>query len=85
MSKKLSETSLPPMDTLREGLAKCCKILGLDQQTCLALTLMLSSKRSVMTMLWAMEQIEKEDLQLDKDSMTTLIVNIAKEIKKKEL
>ena len=72
------------METLRSALARCCKILGFDQQTCLALTLMLDSKEALMTMLWAMKEIEDRGLVKKVRDMTTLIVNIAVQIEEKE-
>lgn len=82
--EKLSETSLPTMDILRHAYARCCKVLGLDQETSLALTLMLNSREALMTMLWAMREIEDRNLNQEVKDMTTLVVNIAVQIREKE-
>lgn len=48
------------MDTLRHGFARCCKILGLDQRSCLALTLLLNSRWEVALMLaWILQEEDK--------------------------
>jgi hypothetical protein len=77
MSEKLSETSLPPIATLRKAFAGCCKILGLDKDSCLALTLMLQSEEELGTLIaWML----REEDRGNKPS-TTEVVQIAEKIK----
>ena len=71
------EKSQVTMDTLRKAFARCCKILGLDQKTCLALTLLLYSKESMMTMLWYLDWAEQEGIK----PSTTMVVKAAQLIR----
>ena len=57
--KKMSETLQPTMTMLRSAFARCCKVLGLDQKTCLELTLLLSSKAELAVMLMMMLEAEE--------------------------
>ena len=65
------------MEILRHAFARCCKILGLDQDTCLALTLLLNAKECMMTMLWYLERTEEEGIKPD----TTMVVKAAQLIR----
>ena len=47
------------MAMLRSAFARCCKVLGLDQKTCLAFTLMLNSKAELAVMLMLMLEAEE--------------------------
>jgi hypothetical protein len=77
MSKKSSETQHIPITTLRKAFAGCCKILGLDIDTCVTLILMLSSEEELATIIaW----ILREEDRGNKPS-TTEVVQIAENIK----
>ena len=72
------ETSGVTMDTLRHGFARCCKILGLDQDSCLALTLLLDSKWQLGLMLaWMLQEENKQH-----HPNTTEVVLMAEKIHK---
>ena len=60
-----------------------CKLLGLRQDTCLALTLMLNSKDLLLAMLLFMATIDEDHIQetMDPEDITTLVVNKAQELK----
>jgi hypothetical protein len=75
MLEKSSETSHPSITTLRQAFAGCCKILGLDQETCVALILMLPSEEELGTIIRWMWKHEKEH------PSTTEVVQIAENIK----
>ena len=47
------------MATLRSAFARCCKVLGLDQKSCVALTLLLNSKEELGAILIAMLHAEE--------------------------
>lgn len=79
-SDRSSVAMLPTMETLRHAFARCCKICGLDQNTCLAMTLLLNTRECLMSMLWAMQEAEIRGVDLD----TTAVVNIAVKIKELE-
>lgn len=64
------------MDTLRHAFARCCRILGLDQDSCLALILLLNSKRQLLLMLAWMLQEEEAGRKPD----TTEVVLMANRI-----
>ncbi len=72
-----SEKLLETMTTLRHAFARCCKILGLDQKTCLALTLLLNSKECMMTMLWYLDWAEQEGIKPTR----TMVVKAAQMIR----
>ena len=76
-SSTSSETQQPSIDTLRKAFARCCKILGLDQKTCLALTLLLFSRECMMTMLWYLDWAEQEGIKPSK----TMVVKAAELIR----
>ncbi len=80
---KSSETSLPDMTTLREGFVLYCRLLGLRQSTCEALILLLNSKELLIAIMKFMAEIDANGLQedMDQDDMTTLIVQVAEELK----
>lgn len=70
------------MTTLRQGLAGYCRLLGLDKQTCLALTLLLNSKELLIAMMKFMARIEQTGLKEGvTEDMTTIMVNVAVELK----
>lgn len=77
MSQKSIDTLHPTMSTLRRAFARCCKIWGLDQKTCLALTLLLNSRECMMTILWYFEWAEEEGIKLN----TTTVVRAAELIR----
>ena len=59
-------------------------MLGLDQNTCAALLLLLKSRETLMTMLSVFLEIENRNLIGQIPDMTTLIVNIAESVIEKE-
>ena len=71
------ETSGVTMNTLRSGLARCCKILGLSQNSCLGLTLLLNSRWQLTLMLAWMLQEEEAGRKPD----TTEVVLMAEKIR----
>lgn len=73
-SSKGSKNRITPM---RLAFATGCKNLGLSQETCLNLTLLLQSEEEIETMVWAMLKAEDEGIVLTK----TQIVLLAEEIK----
>ena len=70
------ETTQVTMDTLRRAFARYCKILEIDQITCLALTLLLNSKESMITMLRYLDWAEKEGIKPSK----TMVEKVAQQI-----
>ncbi len=58
-SEKSSGTTELSVAMLRSAFARCCKVLGLDQKTCLELTLLLNSRAELAVMLMLM--LEAED------------------------
>ena len=48
------------MAMLRSAFARCCKVLGLDQKTCLELTLLLNSKAELAVMLMMLLEAEEK-------------------------
>jgi len=73
--QKSSETSLPSLTTLRHALARCCKILGLTQENCLNLTLLMQSRAELATLLcWMLEEEEKGN----KPTRTEVMIYAAK-------
>ena len=78
---KSLETSKMNITTLRRIFARCCKILDLNQETCLNLTLLLQSGEEMETMVWALLQAEDEGMKLTR----TEVVLIAEAIKEKYL
>ena len=72
------ETSQVTMDTLRHAFATGCKNLGLDQSSCLALTLMLNSRWAMALMLvWMLQEEDKGN-----HPTTTEVVETAVKIRK---
>lgn len=71
------------INTLREGFVCYCKLLGLRQDTCLALTLLLSTKESLIAMMQFMAKLYAEGVQkdMDVDDITTIVVNKAEEVR----
>lgn len=76
---KSSQTSQSSITILRKAFAQGCKLLGLSQETCLNLTLLLQSEEELETMLWAMLKAEDEGIKLSR----TQVVLIAEQIKEK--
>ena len=66
---------------MRQAFATGCKLLGLSQETCLNLTLLLSSEAEIETMVWALCQAEDRGIKLTR----TEVVLIAEQIKEKSL
>ena len=66
---------------MRKAFALGCKNLGLSQETCLNLTLLLSSLEEIETMVWALCQAEDRGIKLTR----TQVVLIAEQIKEKSL
>ena len=79
MYMKSPQTSLPRITLMRQAFAIGCKNLGLDQETCLALTLLLQSEKEIETMVWALAKAEDEGIKLSR----TQVVLLAEKIKKK--
>lgn len=66
---------------MRKAFAIGCKNLGLSQETCLNLTLLLSSLEEIETMVWALEQAEEAGVRWTR----TEVVLLAERIKEKYL
>ena len=62
---------------MREVFALGCKNLGLSQETCLNLTLLLSSLEEIETMVWALREAEDRGMRLTR----TQVVRMAEYIK----
>ena len=77
----MNTTSEPRITLLRKAFATGCKLLGLSQETCLNLTLLLSSEAEIETMVWALCQAEDRGIKLTR----TEVVLIAEQIKEKLL
>ena len=71
------EEENPSIETLRKGFASGCSILGIRQDTCLALTLLLDSRWALALMLAYMVQEEEKGRKPD----TTEIVLMVEKIK----
>ena len=76
---KSSQTSQPRITLMRQAFAIGCKNLGLSQETCLALTLLLQSEKEIETMVWALAKAEEEGIKLSK----TQVMLLAEKIKEK--
>lgn len=76
---KSSQTSQSHINLMRQAFASGCKILGLSQEACLNLTLLLLSEQELETLLWAMMKAEEEGIMLNQ----TQVVLIAEKIKEK--
>lgn len=70
-------TTQVTMETLRHGLAGCCKVLGLSKSSCLGLTLLLNSRWQLAMMLAWMLQEEEAGRKPD----TTQVVLMAEKIR----
>ena len=66
---------------MRLAFATGCKNLGLSQETCLNLTLLLNSEEEIETMVWALVQAEDAGIKWTR----TQVVRIAEKIKEKSL
>ena len=62
---------------MRKVFALGCKNLGLSQETCLNLTLLLSSLEEIETMVWTMREAEDRGIKLTR----TQLIGIAEYIK----
>ncbi len=62
---------------MRQAFATGCKLLGLSQQLCLNLTLMLQSLEEIETMVWALREAEDRGMRLTR----TQVVRMAEYIK----
>lgn len=71
------ETTQVTIETLRRAFARCCKILELDQKTCVALTLLLFPRECMMTMLWYLDWAEQEGIKPSR----TMVVKVAQLIR----
>lgn len=69
--------------TLRKGFVLYCNLLGLKQETCLALILLLDSKILLVAIMKYMAELDEDRVQdkLTWDEITTLVVNKAVETK----
>lgn len=74
-------TSPSRITLMRMAFATGCKSLGLSQETCLNLTLLLSSLEEIETMVWALEQAEEAGVKWTR----TEVVLLAERIKEKYL
>ena len=73
----MTTTSEPRITLMRKAFATGCKNLGLSQETCLNLTLLLSSLEEIETMVWALCQAEDRGMRLTR----TQVVRMAEYIK----
>lgn len=78
---KSSETSQSRLTIMRKAFAIGCKNLGISQETCLNLTLLLQSLEEIETMVWALEQAEEAGVKWTR----TEVVLLAERIKEKYL
>ena len=76
--EQLLETSQVTIEDLRSIFAVSCKTWGLDQSTCLALTLLLNSRWALMLMIAWFHQEKEKGSQLT----TTEIVLMAEKVRK---
>ena len=76
---KSLQKSQPRITLMRQAFAIGCKNLGLSQQTCLALTLLLQSEVEIETMVWALAKAEEQGIKLTR----TQVVLLAERIKEK--
>lgn len=73
----MKTTSQSRITIMREVFALGCKNLGLSQQLCLNLTLMLQSLEEIETMVWALREAEDRGMRLTR----TQVVRMAEYIK----
>ena len=73
----MNTTSEPRITLMRKAFATGCKNLGLSQETCLNLTLLLSSLEEIETMVWALREAEDRGMRLTR----TQVVRMAEYIK----
>lgn len=81
---KSSQTSQSRITLMRHAFAIGCRNLGLSQETCLALTLLLQSEKEIETMVWAMLQAEDRGIKLTRTQVVLLAEKI-KQINKTEI
>ena len=74
---KSSETSQSRLTIMRKAFAIGCKNLGISQETCLNLTLLLQSLEEIETMVWALRELEDQGIRLTR----TEVVILAEKIK----
>lgn len=72
------------MTTLRTGFIMYCKLLGLRQNTCKALILLLNSKEFLIAIMKFMAKIDESKLQkvMNQEDITTMCVKVAVELRK---
>lgn len=75
------QTSESRITIMRKAFAIGCKNLGLSQETCLNLTLLMSSEEEIETMVWALTKFEDEGIRLSR----TEVVLLAEKIKERWL
>lgn len=77
-----SDISNLPMTTLRKGFAGYCRLLGLDMETCISLTLLLNSRELLIAIMQFMVVIYQNGLKPEvTDDMTTTVVRVAVELR----
>ncbi len=82
-SKESNKIYQLPMDTLRQGFSMHCRLLCIRKDTCLALILLLNCKELLIAVMKFMAMIEQRGLQedMDRDDITTMVVEIAAEMR----
>ena len=84
MSDILNEILQKDMNTIRDGFIMYCRLLGLSKDTCLALILMLPSKKQLVLLMAYMAQIDGGKIKIpEEQDNTTAVVLKAEEIKDK--
>jgi len=70
----MKSTQIPQsrITLMRQAFATGCKNLGLSQETCLALTLLLQSEKEIETMVWALSKAEEEGIKLSRTQVMLL-------------
>ena len=76
---KSSQISQSRITLMRQAFATGCKNLGLSQETCLTLTLLLQSEKEIETMVWALAKAEEERIKLSR----TQVMMLAEKIREK--
>ncbi len=76
---KSQETSQPRITLMRQAFAIGCKNLGISQDTCLALTLLLQSEMEIETMVWALAKAEEQGIKLTRTQVVLLAEKIKEE------
>ena len=73
---KSNKNSQSRITLMRQAFAIGCKNLGLSQETCLALTLLLQSEKEIETMVWALAKAEDEGIKLSRTQVVLLAESI---------